>query len=101
MNYIVKRVVLLILIVIAFYYISDYIQETAVVEPGDFNFEGVIAFFRMSLILVIVSLAIFGYEAYIFHKQGRKKERNVSLGLIISIVLLIAIFAGFFLQFVV
>jgi len=87
--------------VIAVYFISDYIQDTAVVEPGDFNFEGVIAFFRMSLVLVIVSLGIFGYEAYTFHQRGKKKERNVSLSLIISIVLLVAVFAGFFLQFVV
>lgn len=91
----------MILSVIAIYYVSDCIREYTTVDAGAFNFYGVIWFFRLLLILVVLSLGIFFYEAYTFNKQKRIKERNESLILIFLILLLGIVFGGYFLQFVI
>jgi len=87
------------LCVIAIYYISDYIQESAIVEEGDDNFYGVIWFFKLLLLLVFISVVVFSYEAYKLNRQKKIKERNLSLILIALIVLMVLIFGGYFLQF--
>lgn len=100
MKYLSIRITLLLLAIIIAYYISDYIQDHAKVAAGDYNFEGVIAFFSFLSAIISVSLALFTYEAYRFHKRYKIKERNLSLGLIAAIVLLLLVFSGYFVEFV-
>ncbi|QQT25208.1 hypothetical protein [Sphingobacterium spiritivorum] len=100
MKYIGIRIVLLLLLLLVIYYVSDYIQEHTVVDDGDYNFEGVIAFFQMTLALAIISLGLFMYEAFRFHKRKEIKKRNASLILISLILIVLMLFAGYFFQFV-
>ncbi|EEI90232.1 hypothetical protein HMPREF0765_4183 [Sphingobacterium spiritivorum ATCC 33300] len=100
MKYIGIRVILLLLLLVVIYYVSDYIQEHTVVDDGDYNFEGVIAFFQMTLALSIISVGLFIYEACQFHKRKENKKRNASLILISLILIVLILFAGYFFQFV-
>ncbi|MGJ1286429.1 hypothetical protein ACR79P_21730 [Sphingobacterium spiritivorum] len=100
MKYIGLRVILLLLLLVIIYYMSDYIQEHTVVDDGDYNFEGIIAFFQMTLGLAIISLGLFIYEACRFHKRKELKKRNASLILISLILIVLILFAGYFFQFV-
>jgi len=101
MKYIFIRLILLILGVVLIYYISDFIQNSAVVEDGGYNLEGIIWFFRLILGFIIVSIGVFAYEAHLFNKQNKINQLNTSLILIGIIVLLMVIFGGYFLEFIV
>lgn len=100
MKYLSIRIALLLLAIIIAYYISNYIQDHAQVAAGDYNFEGVIAFFSFLSAIISISLGLFTYEAYRFHKRYKIKERNLSLGLIVAIILVTLIFSGYFVEFI-
>jgi heme/copper-type cytochrome/quinol oxidase subunit 2 len=100
MKYIFLRIVIIILGMAFIYHISDYIQDNTEIEDGGYNFEGIIWFFRLLLAFVLICLSVFGYEARLFHKQNKKKQRNISLTFIGVIILLMLLFSGYFSQFV-
>lgn len=101
MKYIFIRFILLILGVVLLYYISDFIQNSAVVEDGGYNLEGIIWFFRLVLGYIVISIGVFAYEAHLFNKLNKINQRNASLILIGIIVLFMIIFGKYFLEFVV
>lgn len=99
MKYILVRIAIILLLVVAAYHVSDCIQESVRVQDSTYNFDGVIAFFRMLVAIIVLSMAVFIGEAYAFGKQKKIKERNLSLFLITAILLLVLFFSGYFFQF--
>ena len=97
MKYILTRIIILTLVVITLNYISNFVSENA--EPEYGYMEGAITLFRLLFALGIISLCIFSYEAYRFNKQSKIRERNSSLTLISTILLLVVIFGRYFLEF--
>ena len=95
MKYIFTRISILILAIILIYYISDYGGYYA--KSAYDEIDGGILFFKLLFWLLIISLGVFFFEAYKFNKKGRAKERNRSLWLIFSVVLLVIIYLGYFL----
>ena len=98
MKYIFTRIIILILLVVAVKYFSDSVAEHT--EPAEYGYmEGAKTFFTLLFALAIISTGIFSYEAYRFHRQKKIKDRNKSLILISSVLLLVLIFSGYFFQF--
>ncbi|TRX38019.1 hypothetical protein FNW52_03715 [Flavobacterium sp. ZT3R18] len=100
MKYIFTRITILILGVVIIYYISVYSLEKARAEGRGFCNEGDVCFFRLILLLAIASIGVFSYELYKFNKQSKIKERNRSFVFIFSILLLVIVFGGYFMQYV-
>jgi phosphatidylglycerophosphatase A len=97
MKYILSRIMILIIAIAAIYIVRYYVADHAAPDHKYGYIEGVIVFFRLLSILVITSIGIFSYEAYRFNKRGRIKERNNSLILIATVLLLLAIWGVCFL----
>lgn len=97
MKYLLIRILAFLISIALINFVSDWFAKSS--EPEYEYLFGATLFFKLLLILSVVFILFLSFETYKFNRQKNIWKRNLGLGLLITLLILLILFWGYFSEF--